>query len=151
VLCKVTVAKVHGATDKNDSGLLWLVAYLKKFYNGDVKYKFDRKCGCSCGCSPGFRIQAIVPDALDLKWAKNVYLPSFCIAVTDKNYCEWVVPTIWVKDGYVEMISIEQPFKSVGYRLHETFDDKNAMRLITHSNSIIRDFAKRYSEVKNGT
>ena len=25
-------------------------------YNSGYKVRFDQKCGCSCGCSPGFRV-----------------------------------------------------------------------------------------------
>tara|TARA_R110000824_G_scaffold390409_1_gene586853 strand:- start:166 stop:540 length:375 start_codon:yes stop_codon:yes gene_type:complete len=25
-------------------------------YHSDYKVRFDQKCGCSCGCSPGFRV-----------------------------------------------------------------------------------------------
>ena len=28
--------------------------WLQSISNGDLKYRFSRKAGCSCGCSPGF-------------------------------------------------------------------------------------------------
>jgi hypothetical protein len=81
-----TVAKVfvfskcgsHILSNKNsyyNINTLKVKEFANAKYGSSVKVKWDRKCGCSCGCSPGYRL--IMPSCLAKKAGFKEYFGSF--------------------------------------------------------------------------
>lgn len=85
-----TVGKVF-LFDKNNDFIVYNTknkspASIKEFadakFGNEVKVRWDKKCGCRCGCSPGFRI--MMPAHL----SKNISVKEYAAEFNNQNNYE---------------------------------------------------------------